>query len=321
MNLGSYIRELESRTGYNDSVFQERWRRYINAAVRDFARKFPWPGLAREWTTTLYSGQRYVVLPHIIDHITGILNVTDQVPILPTGNWEKQAPVIYSNLTQGRPLEYENAGQVATAGDPSGYIWFKSSHASDVNPIYITGYVAASGSSNPAFDLVESVLSINAAGTSPVTLTSLFTGITSIAKATSTNGDFFFFDAGNSNGYISFIPASEQEAAFRRLEFQFVPSADKSVRIKYIPKLPFLSDDTQSPHPAVRPDYVIEKAIAIFQRYQGQYQKGQYHDAVAADTLASEAHKEQNFSEPFSQIQPEIPGTYDPDSDYFRGGY
>lgn len=320
MNLGSYLREVEGRTGYNDSTFQERWRRYINAAIRDFARKFPWPGLTREWSTTLYANQRYLVLPQTIDHITDILNTTDKLPIFPRGNWSKQAPVIYSELTTGRPLEYEKAGQVAVTQDPSGFIWFKSSHASDLNPVYVTGYAAASGGSNPAFTLLEQTVKLNAQGVSPVTLTTQFTGIVSIAKATSTNGDFFFFDAGNSNTYISFIPAAEQDATFRRIEFLFVPSANKSVRIKYIPRIPLLTDDTQSPHPSVKPDYVIEKAIAIFQRYQGQYQKGQYHDAQGADILGSEANKEENFTEPFSQIQPEVPGAWDPDSDYYRGG-
>jgi hypothetical protein len=321
MNLGSFVRECEGRTGFNDSTFQERWRRYINAAIRDFARKYPWPGLERELTTTLRTGNRYLVFPHHVDHITDILNVTDRLPIMPRGNWGKQAPNVYANLTQGRPLEYRKAGHVAAAEDPSGFIWLKSSHASDVNPVYVTGYVAASGSSNPAFDSIEQTVLINAAGVSPVTLSTQFSGILSIAKATSTNGDFFFFDAGNSNNYISFIPAAQQGAAFRRLEFMFIPSADKSLRVKYIPKLPFLTDDTQTPHPTVKPDYIIEKAIAIFQRYQGQYQKGQYHDAAGAEILGSEANKEENFTEPFSQIQPEIPGAWDVDSDYFRGGY
>jgi hypothetical protein len=321
MNLGSIMREVEARTGFNDPVFQERWRRYINASIRDFARKYPWPGLERELTTTLRSGERYLVLPHYVDHVSDILNVTDRLPIMPRGNWSKQAPVVYANLTQGRPLEYTQAGKVATANDPSGFVWFKSSHASDVGSLYVTGYMSASGSSNPAFDGIEQTLAINAAGVSPVTLSTQFTGIVSIAKATTTNGDFFFFDAGNSNDYISFIPKSEQDASFRRIEFMFVPDIDKSLRMKVVPKIPFLTNDTQSPHPSVKPDYIIEKTIAIFQRYQGQYQKSQYHDAVGAELLGSEAHKEENFGETFSQIQPEVPGTWDSDSDYFRGGY
>lgn len=321
MNLGSYIRECEHRTGMNDSTFQARWREYINAAVRNFARKYPWPGLERELSTTLYSGQRYLTLPHIVDHITEILNVTDLVPIYSRGNWAKQDTALYANLTQGRPLEYRKAGHVATAGDPTGFVWFNSSHASDVDLVYVQGYIQASGSSNPAFDRILQQVSVQAQGVSPVTLTTQFAEIVSISKATSTNGDFFFYDAGNANGYISFIPAGDQDARFRRLEFMFVPDADKSIRLKYIPEIPPLVNDQQSPHPTIKDDFIVEKAIALYQRYQSQYTKAQFHDAEALDTLVSETNKEENFTEPFSQIQPEIPGAFDPDDDWYRGGY
>lgn len=321
MNLGSLVRQCENRTGFNDSSFQQRWREYVNTAVRKFARKYPWPGLERELSTTLYSAQRYLTLPHIVDHVTGILNVTDKLAIYPRGNWMKQDPVFSANQTTGRPLEYQKAGHVATVGDPSGFVWFNSSHASDVDLIYVTGYIQASGSSNPAFDKILQSVSVQTAGTSPVTLSTQFAEIVSISKATSTNGHFFFHDAGNSDDYLSYIPAGEQDARFRRLEFMFVPNADKTVRIKYLPEIPPLINDQQSPHPTVKDDYVIESAIAIFQRYQAQYTKGQFHDAEALDTLVSETNKEENFTEPFSQIQPEVPGANDPNDDWYRGGY
>lgn len=322
MNLGSYIRQCEVRTGFNDSAFQQRWREFINAAVRQFGRTYPWPGLERELTTTLFSGERYLVLPHIVDHVTDILNVTDRIPIFPRGNWSKQDPAIYANLTQGRPLEYQKAGHVAVTREPAGFVWFNSSHASDLDTIYVQGYIAASGSSAPAFDRILRQESIQAQGTSPITLSSQYLEIVSISKATTTNGDFFFYDAGTSGEpHVSFIPAGDQDARFRRLEFMFVPSADKSIRMRYVPELPPLVHDQQSPHPTVKDDYVIEKAIAIFQRYQAQYQKGQFHDAEALSQLALETNKEENFTEPFSQIMPEIPGANDPDSDWYRGGY
>jgi hypothetical protein len=318
MNLISYVRQCEARTGFNDSTFQVVWKEYVNAAVREFTRKYPWPGLERELSTTLYSGERYLVLPHHVDHVTSILNVTDRVPIMARGNWGKQEPVLYANLQQGRPLEYQKAGHVATAIDPSNYVWFKSSHASDVDLIYITGTVAASGATNQAFTSILQSESISAQGTTPVTLSTLFSKIETISKATSTNGDFFFFD---SSQYVSFIPAPNQDARFRRLEFMFIPEADKSVRIKYLPVVPLLVNDQQSPHPTVKDDFVIEKAIALWQRYQTQYQKSQFHDAAAIDILASETNKEENFTEPFSEIKPEIPGAWDPDDDWYRGGY
>jgi hypothetical protein len=35
--------------------------------------------------------------------------------------------------------------------------------------------------------------------------------------------------------------------------------------------------------------------------------------------LQAEANKENNFSEPWSQIFPQLPGSNDPSSDHFRG--
>jgi hypothetical protein len=39
------------------------------------------------------------------------------------------------------------------------------------------------------------------------------------------------------------------------------------------------------------------------------------------DVLAGETNKEENFTEPFSAIQPEVPGAFDPQDDWYRGGY
>jgi len=321
MNLRALRIECETRTGYNDTNFQSRWRDLINAAIRKFARKYPWPGLEREISVTLAANQRYAYLPHYVDSVTSLLNTTDNVPILPGGNWDKQNPSVHSQLTTGTPWEYRKAGDVASTGDPSGYLWFKSSHASDAHNIYVTGYAAVSGGSNTALQTVFASEQIQAQGVSPVTLTTLFTSISSIARASTSNGDFFFFDAGASNAHVSAIPASEIEARFRRLEFLFVPSAAKSVRITYIPRLPRLVNDNESPHPSVSSDVVVELALGLFNRWQQQYQKASFHEAEASRAAQEEAHKEENFSEPFNVIQPEIPGVNDPSSDYWRGSY
>lgn len=312
MNLGSMVRECEIRTGFNDSEFQARWRIFLNDSLRDYARRYPWPGLEKELTTTLRASERFLVLPHIVDQVVSILNVTDRSPIIRKGEWHREAPSVYANLTQGRPLEYDLAGIQAVQANPTGFIWFNSSNASDVDTVFVTGFAAASGSSTPTFDLIQQTVSTQADGTTPVTLSTQLTEVISISKVTSTNGDFFFHDAGNSDSYVSFIPASEQEARYRRLQFLFVPSADKSLRIKYRLRLPTLVDDTQAPHPSVKADYLIEKAIALFQRYQTQYSKSQFHDAEAEATVAEEANREENFGESFSQIIPECPpGTCD----------
>lgn len=320
MTLGQLINFCEDRTGFRDSGFRGIWRGYINAAVRDFARKHPWAGLERQLDITLLAGERLVTLPHHVDHVRAIINRTDNMEIIARGNWENQAPSSYAQRSTGTPLEYRDMGLVATARDPSGYIFFHSSHASDSFTIFATGYAAASGSSNSTFDTILQTTSADASGTAAVTLPVQFSQVISISRATNSNGNYFFFDAGDSNRHISYIPASELEARFRRLEFMFVPNVNKTLTIRYIPVIPNLIDENQSPHPIVKPDYILEKAIGLWQRYQSQYGKAQSHDAAALETLAGETNKETNFGEPISFLAPEFPATADPESDYYRDG-
>lgn len=259
------------------------------------------------------------MLPQHVDHVTGILNVTDQLNIDRAGDFSRRHPTDSAQNTAGRPQEYDLAGYVPAVRDPTGFLWF-SSTASETFEINVTGYAASSsGTSGTGLATTLQTETVNAAGVSPVTLSTLFTEIHSIGKATHTNGDYWFFDAAAADAAVSWIPAGEFEAKFRRIELQFIPSADKTLRISYRRRIPTLTNDNQSPHASVDADFVVERAVALWQRHQEQYSKAQWHDQQAERILAAEADEESNFGEPHSRIIPYLPYADDPYSDHYRG--
>ena len=235
------------------------------------------------------------------------------------GEFERRYPQTTAAGTTGRPLEWDIVGSAAAVRDPTGYLTIQSTHASETFNAYVTGLAATTGASGTGLETVVKQENIALQGNTPVTLTTLFTKITSIAKETLSNGDYWILDAGASNAPVSFIPAGEIEARFRRLEFSFIPDADRSFRVKFRRKIPTLTADNQSPDPSVNSDYVIQKALALYQRYQDQHAKSQLHDFQAQTILEAESDREANFSQPFSQVIPFLPYAHDYYDDGYRG--
>ena len=137
----------------------------------------------------------------------------------------------------------------------------------------------------------------------------LFSKIISISKTTLSNGDYSFFDTGTVP--LSILNAYEQDACFRRVQLMFSPSGAVSFEIKFRYKIPPLIENAQSPHPSVKPDFLVSTALETFYRHHDQFQKANVMKSLANDTLEKEANKEANFSEDYSQITPLIPP--DPD--------
>ena len=310
MNLGELISICEQKSGFNDSAYRPRWTSFLNEAIREFSRRFPWDGL--EDTVDLKTdGTEFLILPHYVDTVVGILNFTDIVPVDRGANFDREATAQVIQGTGGQVRYYDRAGEVPVTKDPSGYLWFASTHASDNLAVHITGLVANSGASG-ALERTFKNLSLNATGTSPLTLTTLFAKIFSISKATDTNGDFYFFDAGASNAHRAYMAAFETESKFKRLRLLYKPEAGKTLQLRFRYVIPPLREDEQSPHPSVKPDFITQKALAIHYGEQEQLQKAQITDANATRLLDAEINKDENFSEPWSQISPfDVPDDFD----------
>ena len=319
MNLNELIELCGLKSGFNDSAYRPRWVTFINEAVREFSRRQPWPGL-EDLVTVRADGTRYLVLPHYVDTVVSILNLTDMNPVDRSGDWDRNATTVWAQGTAGRACQYDRVGDVAVLQNPSGHVWFQSSHASDLIALNVTGIAANSGASGALEETVRS-LTVSAAGTSPVTLSVLFTKIFSISKATDTNGNFFFYDAGNASKHVSYLGSTDSEAAFQRLALLYKPAAGTQFELRFRYKIPKLTADSQAPHPSVKPDFIVAHALATHFGEQEQQQKMMIQEQKATKTLEADAHKDRNFNEPDNRMTPYIPADYDPAGDYFRNYY
>jgi hypothetical protein len=316
MTLGELVNSCGLKSGFSDTAYRPNWLIFINEAVREFARQIPWDGL-EDTTNILSDGSKFLFLPTYVDSIVWLLNLTDSRPVQRTGDWDREATAPYAQAVTGPALQYDKIGEVPTFKAPAGYIWFQSTHASDVQQIYITGLITNSGASGP-FQQTFRELSIAATGTTPVTLTTLFNKVFSISKATDANGDFYFYDAGASNVHISWLGRTEPEAKLKRLQLLYIPSAGTNFELRFRYKIPKLTQDAQAPHPTVKPDFIIQHALALHYEEQEQNQKAGAQQVKALRTLEQEAKKDIMFDEPFSKITPELSLTLDDDDFYSR---
>jgi hypothetical protein len=321
MNLTALINECENRTAFNDSRYRSTWRTFINESIREFARRHPWPGLEDDMSMVLPSGQRFLVFPHFIEDVLDIHDMTNHAHIDRDGEFGRNSPRIFSQGTTGKPVMYDSVGDVAALADPTGYVYMQSGDASDTDIAYVTGLIAVSGASGTPLAWAEKTESVTANGTAAVTLTNQFVRINSICRATNTSGDYFFYDAGDSNKHVSFIPAGGTDARFRRIQFMRIPSAQTLLRVRFRHRIPPIVNDDQGVPPAVDEDFLIQYTIAQYQREKEQYQKAELHERKAANTVQARAHKEQNYGEAHSQIEPYLPQAGDVDDDNWRGGW
>ena len=320
MNLSQLREACQFRSGYNDASYSPQWNSFINESYREFARTYPWEGL-EDLLSVTSDGTEFIVLPPFVDSIVHILNKSFHIPVDRSGSWDREASAIYSQRTVGRVINYDKIGEVPTLRNPSGYVFVQSTHTSDLGSIYITGRVNNSGASGTGLQSVISHFTTNITGTSPLTLTTQFAQILSISKATDTNGDLYFFDAGSTtttNAHISFLGRYDDEARFKRIQLLYKPSDQTIFEIRFRYKIPPLKADAESPHPSVKSDYIIHKALQLHYQQQQQFSKAQVKGAEATKILQDEANKEMNFDEPYSQI---VPLKHDDDPDVWGDGY
>lgn len=313
LNLLEIITSCENRSGFNATTFRGIWRDFINEGVREYSRRYPWPGL-EDLVQLVSDGSRYLILPHYVDQVVSLLNKNTNASVDRAGDFDRRWGPAQVQRTGGPSMEYDKVGIVPTLRDPTGYLSLYSTSTADTGSqfaAYVTGYVANTGASGTGLDRVISNLSILPSGSSPVTLSILFSQIVSISKATDTFGDFYFTDAGN---MISFLPRYERNAAFKRLQLMYISPVGTTFELRFRHKIPPLVADEQAPHPSVDTDFVIQYALSNFYRQQQQFQKAMIQDQRALSILERAANKQESFDEPFISINPLIPSNIDRDA-------
>ena len=310
MNLAKLVEECERRSGYNDVNFRPYWKTYLNQALREFARAQPWDGL-EDLLTAITDGTENLVLPYYVDTVVSIFNKTDNMPVISLGHQAANNPQIYGQRTGGGAREYCKLGETPTIRDPLGYVTFQSSHASDMDWVYITGLAFNSGASGTALNYEMHTNRQIATGTSPVTLSTLFSKILSISKTTDSNGDYSFLDQGSSAFPISHIEKNDTEAAFRRIQLFYKPPAGTLFEVKFRYRLIPLRDDSQAPPPAVKSDYLIASSLGQYYQHHDQFQKAMVMSGTAKAIIEAESNREENFNESESRMCPYVPDDID----------
>lgn len=306
MTLGQLIENCKHISGFTDSAYRGRWVNFLNAAIREFGRAQPWDGL-EDTLDIPTNGSRYLILPHFVDTVVGLFNVTHANAIDRDSNFDREAPSAEALDTTGRVANYERLGDVACLSTSlTGHLWFNSSHASDTHTVWVTGYAVNTAASGTALERLFKTDTAYLSGTSPVTLSTLFASVLSISRATEANGDLYFYDAGSSDALVSYIPRDETVARFQRLRLLFTPSPEQIIRLRFRHRIPNLINDAASPHPSVKDDFVIKYALSLHYEEQEQFQKAQLAEAKASRIVEKEAHKDKNFNEPSERIIPQI---------------
>lgn len=315
MNLLRMIEECEERSGFNDSGFRATWTKFLNAGIRDYARKYPWPGL-EDTMDVVTDGSLFLVLPHYVDQIVSVVNLSDNLRVDRLGNLDKRFPGVYSDRGGGTPLYYDDMGMVPTRADPTfgDGIQVRSATNADSGASFVVsiqGYGRNTSYSGTALESVRISEQLTLIGTTLVDSgDKRYTRLISISKQSDTTGQVEILDK-TSGDVISIIPRFEQEARFRRLRFLYAPTAGTDIEIRYRHALPRLRLDEDTPHPSVDHDFVVQRALSLFWRSQHQFTKAQVEAGDSLSTLQDTANKIRNFSEPENRIVPYVdPDTY-----------
>lgn len=310
MNLNELINRLQDRTGYNDPAFRTTWRNYVNDALRDYARKHPWPGLEGETHVIAAAGASQVILPHFVDSIIEFYDTANNTLVQRHSGILKDWPVIAGKLTTGRAFYYEELSPVPSIRPPKSFLNFESSGQSDTSPLYATGIFRNTSYSGTPAERYERTDTANANGLSAVTLSVHFEELTALGRASALSSTYIVRD---SSGVLAVIPPFHHASRYRRVRIHYALSKQTAFRLKYrrLP-VPLIDSDQQLP-PGVDPDYILEHAIGLWKQQQGQYQQGAIHTQRAISIAQDRAQIDQAGGEFFSRITPEIPQLHDDD--------
>lgn len=310
LSFGELVNSLQLKSGFNDPAYRERWNIFINEALREHARVSPWAGLEDVVTVTA-DGGRYLILPPFVDQLVSLLDTTNSVPVMRAGDWDRTNPVPFVAGTAGQAFEYDKIGEVPAIRSPSSYIWAASSHSSDNALIYVTGLVANSGASTTnAINTTFKEASLTLTGTTPVTLTTLFTKILTISSVTDRNGDVIFQESGS---HFSWLGRSQPSSRFKRIQLLYRPVVGTTFEVRFRFSVPKLIHDSQSPPVGVKTDFIVDHALSLHWQEQEQFQKAAAQAQKATKVLSDEARKDSAFDEPHNCLLPIVP--FDPYSD------
>jgi hypothetical protein len=303
MNLGNLITEAQRLSGRVDTQFRARTRRWINEAQEEWSLEVPWPTLIREESFRT-DGTAQLILPPRVKVMLWAGDAANQRPIDMMKHWDREFPGPFFGKTTGAACVLRPMGVVAASKQPAavGPITVKTT-ASDSVTIHISGLAqdtAASGTSEQFYPVREALI---IASDSEYTSVNSYVKIDSLGKDDFTLGDFVFRDS--SSNVVARLNKDEYRTGYRRVDLLYIPPIGTEIVVQYLTGPETLVDDTQVPHPAIDPEYLIWYAAGMTHEAMSEAQQSQIKLARAKEILNRRIHRETGFGDQDWRALPE----------------
>jgi hypothetical protein len=283
---------------------RSRAREALNRALAKYAQRIPWKSLRRT-ETFLTDGTRFMVFPDRVVKVIEIADVQEQARIRPDVHFIENHGATYLGDVAGRPCVWRESGIVPLIAQPATDTTFTvAAGASETITVELWGTVRDASESGSALELYEVRETVNLTGSAVVTSNS-FVDLRAISKDRSTT-NFVTVTDDNSGKVAARIMGQQANAAYRRIEFETVPGAGRTVRVEYFTAPDRIDSELQAIDPAINERYLVWVAVGDLHWILKETQNAQVAWAKADEILAQEANKERTFGENAESITPDF---------------
>lgn len=315
MNLSKLITESQRLAGRVDADWNDRTKRWLNEAQRQWAITVPWPTLRRE-ESFVADGSEALYLPQRVMAVAYLADETNLSPILNSDFWDKEFPASYLGRTSGSAEFWRSMGYSPVRKNPVyGKLTF-STTTSDATVVSITGLTVNTALSGTAdyYSQVSETITIN--GNTAETSVNEYYSIDTIGKDDFTVADFHCID--QSSNIIAILGKDFYRTEYQKIELMHKPVAGTLIRVQYLARPMPLTNLNQVPHVSVDTEYMIWYTAANIHDGQGQTQEANLKRAYAEKILQKYIAQIKGFGDKDYRAIPEY-SYWNVDDDYEVG--
>lgn len=284
---------------------RSRAREALNRALNKYAQRIPWKSLKRT-ETFLTDGTRFMTFPDRVAKVVEIADIQDQARVRPESHMIQNHGATYLGDVAGRPCVWREAGIAALIATPATDTKFTlTASQSESFDVEIYGTVRDASESGSALELYDIRETVNITDDSGVQTANDFVDIKAISKERATDAFLQVVDD-NSGKVAARIMPQDANAAYRRIEFETVPGAGRTMKVEYFTHPDRISGELQPIDPALNLDYLIWTAVGDLHWLLKETQNAQVAWAKAEEILAIEANKERTYGENSESVTPDF---------------
>lgn len=315
MKLQTLIQEAQRLAGRVDSNFNNRTRRWLNEAQRQWSLAVPWPTLVRE-ETFVADGTEALIMPQRVHAILWAGDKTNKSDIKPAKFWDKEYPSSFFDRSSGKAQFWRPLGTVAAFRQPTYGKINVITTVSDTTTFYIAGLAINSDASGTAdhYHFASEELSIT--GVAAVQSANDYYTLETIGKDDYTNADFVVWDT--SSNVLARVRGKATRSEYQKIELIHKPTQGTEIVVQYLTEPEILVDNSQIPHTSVDTEYLIWYAAANIHDAQGQAQEAELKRLHAERILNRKIHQLKSFGDKDWRVIPEY-SYWNFDDDYEVG--